>query len=551
MERVEKYGRWHYEFERSGGVERVAFAAPDGKTSERPVFVHLPTAFTYDEHGYEAVKETGRATLAVRFTPTVAGTWTYRAMRGGDVVEEGAIECVESGNPGYVEISARDPRYFAFTDGSPYCAIGLDLCWPVRYRLSKGREFERSARTGTLGMGDYRRWFGKMRAHGANFARIWLSNPYFAVWDEDPDELDLGAFARSDALVELAREHGVRLKLCIDNFRSFDADVAQHTALRDKEGESPADMEDFYTNPRWQEAWWRKVEAYVARYGDDPAVMAFELWNEINACRVDFAVARDWTQRTLARLKPMVPRQLVTNSLGSFDVEDKQRLQDEFKMDELDFQQVHRYLDQGARIAMVREDPVAFSVDAIRRSRRPDRPVLLAETGAVNDTHTGPFRYYRHDDDGIIFADTTFPAFFAGAAGSGHIWHWDQYVDQKDLWDGFAPLAQCVAGVKLDAEGFESVDLSTARAWALGLKGARHVLLWCRNKSDSWSPRLRDGASAAPVADMRIDLAALGATDSRVEYCKGWRETPGPARIEGDQLVLPAFRRMVFLRLAR
>jgi len=32
MDRVEKYGRWHYEFDRSGGVERVEFTSPGGTT---------------------------------------------------------------------------------------------------------------------------------------------------------------------------------------------------------------------------------------------------------------------------------------------------------------------------------------------------------------------------------------------------------------------------------------------------------------------------------------------------------------------------------------
>jgi hypothetical protein len=217
----------------------------------------------------------------------------------------------------------------------------------------------------------------------------------------------------------------------------------------------------------------------------------------------------------------------------------------------MDFQQVHRYLDQGAAIEMVRDDPVAFSIDAIRRARRPDRPVLLAETGAVNDNHTGPFRYYRHDDDGSIFADTTFPAFFAGAAGSGHIWHWDHYVDQKDLWDGYAPLARTIEGVALDREGFRPVDLSDEKKWCLALRGESCTLLWVRNRADRWDKVLRGARPAAALEGERVDLAQIGCQGARVEYSGGWREELEAATVEGGVLGLPSFRRMVFVRLGR
>ncbi len=138
-------------------------------------------------------------------------------------------------------------------------------------------------------------------------------------------------------------------------------------------------------------------------------------------------------------------------------------------MDEMDFQQVHRYLDQGAPWEICNLDPVAFSIDAIQRARRPDRPVLLAETGAVNDRHTGPFRYFRMDRRGMIFHDTTFPAFFAGAAGTGHNWWWDSYVDQKNLWGQFRPFANLFQGVALDQENFRPWTFQY-RAWCLVFK---------------------------------------------------------------------------------
>ena len=179
-------------------------------------------------------------------------------------------------------------------------------------------------------------------------------------------------------------------------------------------------------------------------------------------------------------------------------------------MAEMDFQQVHRYLDQGAPWEICTVDPVAFSIDAIQRTRRPDRPILLAETGAVNDRHTGPFRYYRMDERGIIFHDTTYPGLFRRRRG-----HWAYLAlgpvrGSEGPVAAYRPLADLIAGVQLDAEGFQPVDLSTERAWFLGLRGHQHLLVWVRNKADSWHAVLRDEVEPAGVANQIVDLRPLG-----------------------------------------
>jgi len=552
-ESLARYGRWHHEFDPAKEVERVEFIGPDGQREVRPTFTHQSARLVHDHHGYERVDATASAVTAVRFTPTAVGEYQYRALSGGAVVETGALECEPSGHHGYVEVSARDPRYFALSDGTPYCAIGLNLCWPVHYPLPKGSEhFLVSGERATLGSSDCARWFRKLAESGGNFARLWLSNSYFNAQGEIAGELNPLRFAALDAVVEAARRHGIRLKLCLENFRAFDPALAsQTTVLRHPEdGRVPADMNEWFQSPAWQELWWRRVNAYLARYGDDPTVIAWELWNEINCCvTTGWDVQCDWTRKTLPEIKRRSPRNLVVNSIGSFDTESAQAWYDDFKMDEMDFQQVHRYLDQGSPLQICRHDPARFSVDAVQRTRRPDRPVLLAETGGVNDAHTGPFRFYRMDDRGIIFHDTTFPAFFAGAAGTGHIWHWESYVDQKDLWGAYRPFADLIAGIQLDAEDFRPFDLTTQRAWFLGLRGKQHVLAWARNRADSWYAVLRDGRRPAALRNQQFDLSSLGVRGGTVEVFRQWRDGRGQARLVNGSLHLPSFRYGIMLKI--
>jgi hypothetical protein len=285
------------------------------------------------------------------------------------------------------------------------------------------------------------------------------------------------------------------------------------------------------------------------RYAGDPVVMAWELWNEMDCVDGDWELVLAWTKDMVKAVKDRAPQHLVTNSLGSFDERFKEERQSGFKFFAMDFQQVHRYLDQGAPWAICREDPVAFSIDAIRRARRPSRAILLAETGAVNDRHTGPFRYYRMDNAGIIFNDTTFPAFFAGAAGTGQIWHWDRYVDEKNLWRFFKPFAEMLKGINVDLELFQTADLSNDDAWFLALRGQGHVLAWVRNKADSWHAVLRDGVEPPLLSSQVFDLTKLNVTSGKVQLFWPWEDASGEAELSESQLYLPPFRHGVMVRI--
>ncbi len=532
--------------------DSIRMVAPDGREIRRPVFRHQAATFTYDEHGYETIAPDGEPMWAARFTPDQPGTWRYAWLVGERVLQAGEFLCSSGDHPGYVEVSRHDPRYFAFTNGDPYVPIGLNLCLPEFFALSTGEEFKTGGKRGTLGARQYERWFRELTANGGNFARLWLGHSYFQAETEVAGGLDPLRLAALDRVVELARQYGIRLKFCLEYFRCFgDGSFPSRVLRHPDDGRPPRDMDEWFQSPDWQGLWRRKLEALLARYGDDPVVMAWELWNEINCCFTSgFHVQEAWTRDLLREVKAASPRNLVTNSLGSFDYDGFQALQDAFKMPEMDFQQVHRYLDQGASLEICRCDTVTLAVDAVQRARRADLPVLLAETGAVNDCHSGPFRYYVADHDGLIFHDTTYAAFFAGAAGSGHIWHWDRYVDQKNLWPDFRALADALRGVAVDREQFEPIDLSTDTYWCLALRGRTAGLLWLRNRADRWDHVLRDSLVPPHIDDARIDLSAFSGPISRAELFRPWpHDGVGPAVIQGATLMLPPFQHGLVCRL--
>ncbi len=557
MTDVPQFDRWFHSFPLHSAIDQVTFTQQSGRTSHRPVYRHQPARLSYDRHGYESIESEGDPVLQVRFTPDEPGEVTWQALAGKQVVQSGSFTCTSSSHPGYVRVSERDSRYFAFSQGGSYCPIGVNLCWPVYYPVAKGGEFETGEQRATLGVGDYERWFQSMAAAGGNYTRLWLSSPALKTETDHAGVLDLASFARLDAIVELARYYGIKLKLCLEHFRFLETGSPYHSSrishpafcnrlLDPDDNTCPENIDEWFSEARWRQLWLRKVDAYIARYGDDPVVMAWELWNEINACKTsDWSIQREWTRAMLPEIKRRSPCNLVVNSLGSFDNENKVNKYREFHMDEMDFQQVHRYLDQGANLEICRTDPVALSVDAVNRTRRHDRPVILTETGGVNDNHTGRFRFYRHDHRGTLLHDVTYPAFFAGAAGSGHSWFWEHYVDPKNLWHHLHPLATLLKDVNLERENFRAVDLSTETAWVLSLAGDEHVLLWFRNKADRWDHIYRDGKQIQPVPAMPLNVADTGVTSGKATLITAWpdEDFDGTTLAVSDGTIeIPGFR---------
>lgn len=543
MADMQRFGRWMRTFPFRTPVDRVEFKTPDGTTDVIGTFLHQRAELSYDEHGMEHLATKGKPIPAVRYTPLQVGMYRYRAFAGDKVMEEGGVRCVATNHPGYVMYDVQSPNYFRFTNGGGYCPIGFCFDGPPRTE-------ERDTWT-TPGAAIYEQWFRKLAENGGNFARLLLSDPYFDVETGVAGEVNLAAFARLDAVIELARTYGIRLKLCIESFRTFQPDAPFSKELRHPEdGRVPESLDEWLREPVWRELWLQKLQAFTARYGTDPIVMSWELWDEADRVDADWDLMLAWTKDMVAELKRLAPRQLATSSLSNLDDEAKIAANQAFKIFGMDIQQVRRYLDPGAPWDVCQEDPVALVRDAVVRTRRRDCPVLLSETGAVEAGRTGPFRYLDVDERGILFNDLVLAAFFSGAAGTGQLRYSDAYVDKLNLWRFLRPIAHLVSGMDLSFEMPAAVDLSTDAVRCLVLRGRGHILAWVRNRADTWQNVLRDGIEPAMLGPQVLDFKILRLNEGSVELAWPWGDAPAPgeaqvgaeARFTDSKLYLPPFR---------
>lgn len=439
----------------------------------------------------------------------------------------------------YVRVSPRDHRYLELSSGAPYIPIGLNLIAPPR-----AGSIEDSLRI-------YESWLEALASQGGNYVRFWMSNPFWDFEHEKSGVYDESRTRLIEQALVMCRRRGIRVKLTIEHFRSVGggpqawADKPLHNRNQGGTAESIA---DFFDGEAPRSQFRRKIAWLKERFGSRPEVYGWELWNEVNAVRGGDYM--DWTAAMLPELHRAFPMNLCMQSLGSFD---SSRAVPVYRKHSLlpgnDLAQVHRYLDLGAQLEICHGPVDVLAADAVRElfSYNPGRPVILAESGAVEPRHTGPFHLYKADKDGTLLHDILFAPFFSGAAGPGQIWHWDSYVAANNLWWHFGRFAETVKELDPPAERFQTRLAEDERLRIYILAGKRTTLAWLRDKQSDWRTELEQGRPAETIDTAALKIPEL-LNGTTVRAYDPWLNQWRTLQVRSGLVKLPAFRRSLVLR---
>ncbi|MCK6578401.1 MAG: DUF5060 domain-containing protein [Anaerolineae bacterium] len=441
------------------------FTAPSGR-------VISVAGFYYEEFSYNggSVAPSGESSWRVRFTPQEVGEYRYRitaSTAGTALSSDGySFTALESNLPGFVRVDARNQRYFAFDDGSPYFPVGLNMAWGLSNTI-----------------GEYTTWLDKLDASGGSFIRVWM-----APWNMSIEWIDtgLGDYSRRqfrayelDQVIALAEERGVYIMLTLLNHGQFNTSVNPEWAENpyNSANGGPCDVpECFTTNPEAIRYWEQRLRYIVARWGYSPNIMAWEWWNEVNWTPLSGeAILAPWIERNSALIRELDPYDHLLTHSGSPSALSR-------VWSPLDFTQDHFY---------DRDDFPRTFLNAVPEwsEAYPEKPFLVGEFGRATEA-------LSYDSEAVELHIGIWSAPMNGAAGTAMTWWWDTYVHPNDLWERlFAGISAFFAGEDLGGRAWrrpETDFVERPRARVFGLQSDDRALLWIVSRD--YSPQYLESA---------------------------------------------------------
>lgn len=463
-----------------------------------------------------------------------------------------AKKTLPAGSHGYIQISRDNPSCFTFSDGSPYIPIGINMINPS----GKYHDQPDSA------MIEIERWMKNLSANGGNYIRVWLSESFWDMEDKQAGQYSEDKIRRIDRFIRMARENHLRIKITLEHFRSLTLEENAQTwatkfVYHSSHGGPLDSIRQYLTSPEGHRLFLDKVDFYQRRYGSDTLFFGWELWNEMNAMAGPTdSIFFGWNERMLSEVKRRFPENLVMQSLGSFDDENIRPVYKKMMLlPGNKVAQVHRYLDPGAKMDVCHAPMDIICSSAVEEllSYNTGKPVMLAETGAVEASHSGPSKFYPIDSAGILLHDILFAPFFSGSAGCGMCWHWESYVDRNNLWYHFGRFSETVKGINPVQERFVPSKSESGNLRLYQLSGQSTILLWLRDMRNTWQSELRDGQPPLTNSKIRIDLKSLGISDkaTQIDVYDPWQNKWENTKPEEMKISLPDFKRSVVIRITK
>jgi len=239
----------------------------------------------------------GGTTWRVRHAPTMAGVYSISnvTMNGTSlsVVNLQPASWTVTGFPtsvGYVRVDPSSPRRFITSNGRRFFPVGHNMAWSSP-----------SANATNI--------FAKMGAAHENWSRVWMTHFYAGNglglnldWPKVNStfgQLNLMVATNWDAIVAAAEKAGIHFQMTLQHHGQYSSvngsDVNpnwEQNPYNVANGGFLTNATDFFTDPTARALTKRKLRYIAARWGYSPAIIAWELFNEVQF--TDAAYANQW-----------------------------------------------------------------------------------------------------------------------------------------------------------------------------------------------------------------------------------------------------------------
>ena len=427
---------------------RGRFTAPSGKAVEVPGFFSQDFERRIDRK-IERLTPVGSPKWKVRFAPRELGEYTYVIeVSDGETLRTSPrrFRCVSSESRGFVRVCTNDPRYFEFDDGTFFYPIGHNI--PATFNVKGAAALGLTVEPfeGTFA---FDRYLDGMARGKENFARVWMASWSFGIeWSPryQRSYRGLGRYNlenawRLDYVLDKAERNGIYVQLALTTFghfrlEKFEGDWAYSPYNVRNHGPLQRPQQ-FWTHAESQETYQRMVRYAMARWGYSSHVAAWELINEIDLV-TGYGKLKpqiiEWHRRCVRTIREFDPNpHLITTNFAIFQ-NDPAIL----SLPEISYSSTNHY-----NVQIIRQmRKVIFPIKT-----KFGKPAIMAECG--------------YDFKGAL-AETTerylhiclWSSYMIPFAGAGLSWWWD-FLDDRDLYHRFAPLAEFAEGEDRRGRGLE------------------------------------------------------------------------------------------------
>jgi hypothetical protein len=429
----------------------VTITKPDSNTADVPAFFYEE----YDEDSNGNFINGRNPCWKVRFSASELGIYKINQIaimdhNGTNMIDPNiTFACLESDGKGIIRVDRRDHYYMQYDNNESYIPIGHNVSWLADNGSSHWKET-----------------FALMSGVGENWTRIWMTHFYQGTsleWKSSKKHyggvgmLSLPIACKLDRIIESCEQHGIAIQLVLQHHGQFSTNVnpnwndnPYNIIYAATDGGFLGDPAEFFTNEKARRITKYKYRYIVARWGYSGAILAWELFNEVeytNGWQDNPATVVAWHNEMASYINSVDPfDHLITTS------SDKSGFEDIWSQEDMDLIQVHYY----------RSHTINFLEEAATRLSSYNKPIVMGEFG----------RYDRSDanEGRLVLHNGIWSAFHVKSGG--HMWWWDD-IEKYNFYEEFSALSVYAEGEDPASYNLSKADISSSSLplWASAIPG--------------------------------------------------------------------------------
>lgn len=423
-----------------------------------------------------------------RFSTALPGEWSAHPdiyVKGkkwtkGSQSEDVVFEIKSSMRKGPIRRSGHSKiasRYLEHADGSPFFAIGENLCWGGYGSLTP----ESNTR--------HVRWIKEMAINGGNFTRISL-----VPWELEFEWKQLNVYDQNachaiDNIVETMDQHNVQAIMFLeihDQFRHGEDWKTDRWELNPYQKlPTVKTYQDFFTDSTAKAVYKKKLRYFLARWGYANSTSIIELLSEVNNTFLNYnnwdktgQGERDMLKEWFIEMKEYIgSEKLVSVSFATREWDKPHKK----IYPHADLMFMHNYGQNEGQNYGFRYKAVTGMMN--NRATR-NKPMMIEELGGSN----GPIPARPDSCTDLSFHNNLWSTCFMGSFGNGMNWWWDYASHNLGHYVLFKPASKFFANEEVNTEGYlpgKSRDKEVEHFYLVSAD-RESIIGWVHNRSAYW-----------------------------------------------------------------